>query len=82
MGEFLPILILGAIIGLFSLLFIVAYVLLKRSKPRDFDRHMKDSEIVGRLMVYAKPYWKRFVLVFFIMLCSIAYDLTSPLLVG
>ena len=82
MGEMLPILILGAIIGVFSLLFILAYVLLKRSKPKDFDRHMKDGEIVRRLMVYAKPYWKRFVLVFVVMLFSIVYDLVSPLLVG
>ena len=82
MREFLPILILGAMIGVLSLLFVLAYILLQRSKPRDFDRHMKDSEIVGRLMVYAKPYWKRFILVFFVMLCSIAYDLTAPLLVG
>ena len=69
-------------IGLLSLLFVLAYVLLKRSKPKDYDRHMKDSEIISRLMVYAKPYWKRFILVFFIMLCSIAYDLISPLMVG
>ena len=82
MHEFLPVLILGAIIGVFCALFILAYVLLKRSKPKDFDRHMKDGEIIGRLMVYAKPYWKQFVLVFVVMLFSIVYDLVSPLLVG
>ena len=82
MHEYLPILILGAVIGVFCLLFILAYILLKRSKPKDFDRHMKDSEIVSRLLVYAKPYWKQFVLVFIVMLFSIAYDLVSPLLVG
>ncbi|MBQ3252023.1 MAG: ABC transporter ATP-binding protein [Oscillospiraceae bacterium] len=82
MDEFLPVMIIGAVIGVFSLLFIVAYILLQRSKPTDFDRHMKDGEIIGRLMVYAKPYWKQFVLVFFVMLFSIVYDLVSPLLVG
>ena len=82
MHEYLPILILGAMIGVLSLLFVLAYVLLKRSKPKDYDRHMKDGEIISRLMVYAKPYWKRFILVFFVMLFSIAYDLTAPLLVG
>ena len=82
MHEYLPILILGAMIGVLSLLFVLAYVLLQRSKPKDFDRHMKDGEIISRLMVYAKPYWKRFILVFFVMLFSIAYDLTAPLLVG
>ena len=82
MHEFLPLLILGAIIGVFSLLFIVAYVLLKRSKPKDFERHMEDGEIIRRLMVYAKPYWKQFLLVLIVMLFSIVYDLVSPLLVG
>ena len=82
MGEYLPVLILGAIIGVFSLLFVMAYVLLKRSKPKDFDRHMADGEIISRLLVYAKPYWKQFVAVFVVMLFSITYDLISPLLVG
>ncbi len=82
MAEYLPILILGAIIGVFSILFVCAYVLLRRSKPKDFDRHMKDGEIIRRLLRYAKPYRMRFVLVFFIMLVSIGYDLVSPLLVG
>ena len=82
MREYLPILILGAIIGVFAVLFVVAYLLLKRSKPQDYDRHMKDGEIVKRLLVYAKPYKKQFVAVFLVMLVSIAYDLISPLLVG
>ena len=82
MKEYLPILILGAIIGVFAILFIVAYLLLKRSKPQDYDRHMKDSEIVKRLLVYAKPYKKQFIAVFLVMLVSIVYDLVSPLLVG
>jgi len=82
MAEYLPILILGAIIGVFSVIFVLAYILLKRSKPKDFDRHMKDSEIIGRLLKYAKPYWKQFVLVFVVMVFSIVYDLVSPLLVG
>ena len=70
MAEYLPILIVGAIIGVFSLLFVVAYILLRRSKPRDFERHMKDSELIGRLLRYARPYWKQFVLVFVVMLLS------------
>ena len=43
---------------------------------------MSDREIVARLLHYAKPYWKNFIAVFFIMLFSIGYDLVSPLLVG
>ena len=43
---------------------------------------MSDREIVTRLMRYAKPYWKEFILVFVVMVLSIAYDLVSPLLIG
>ena len=83
MREFLPVLILGAIIGVFTILFLVAYALEKNKKETmGFDRHMKDGEIVKRLMKYAKPYYKQFVLVFVIMLFSIVYDLVSPLIVG
>ena len=83
MTEYLPILIVGAVIGVFSLLFTLAYALEKNKKASmGFDRHMDDREIVKRLMAYAKPYKKEFALVFFVMLLSIGYDLISPLLVG
>ena len=84
MHEYLPILIAGAIIGVFSILFIVAYTILKRHKEdmTDRERNMSDKEIVTRLLRYAKPYWKSFVLVFFVMLFSIVYDLVSPLLLA
>ena len=50
--EYLPILIVGAIIGAFALAFLLAYVALQRSKKEDedTDRHMPDSEIVRRLL--------------------------------
>ncbi len=83
MGEFLPILILGAIIGVFTVIFVVIYALEKNKKETmGFDRNMKDGEIIKRLMGYAKPYIKHFVLIFFIMLFSIVYDLLSPLIIG
>lgn len=47
-----------------------------------FDRNMSDKEIAKRLLVYAKPFSGSFILVCFIMLFSIAYDIISPLLVG
>ncbi len=83
MMQYLPILIVGAIIGAFTVLFLLAYWALK-SKKADivYERHMSDSEIIKRLLRYAKPYWKQFVLVFVIMLFSIVYDLVSPLIVG
>ncbi len=84
MREYLPVLIVGAIIGVFTLLFLVAYALLKKQKEdmTDRERHMSDKEIIVRLLRYAKPYWRRFVIVFFIMLLSIAYELVSPLIMA
>ena len=83
MHEYLPLLIAGAIIGLFTTGFLVAYFMARRRKEIvDDERHMKDSEIIKRLLRYAKPYWKQFVLVLVIMLFSIVYDLLSPLLIG
>jgi len=83
MHEYLPILIVGAIIGVFTCLFLVAYALEKNKKETmGFERHMEDSEIVKRLLVYARPYWKEFALTLFVMLLSIGYDLISPLLIG
>ena len=83
MGEYLPILIVGAIIGVFTVIFLAAYVLEKKRKDNmGAERHMSDGEIVRRLMHYAKPYWKQFALTLVIMLFSIVYDLVSPLLIG
>ena len=78
-----PLLILGAIIGLFSIVFVVAYAMMKNKKEAiGFDRNMKDSEIVRRLLKYARPHTKEFVFVLIIMLLSISYDIISPLIVG
>ena len=83
MYEFYPLLILGAIIGVFAIVFIVAYATMKNKKEAiGFDRNLKDSEIIKRLLVYAKPHIKSFILVGFIMLLSISYEIISPLLVG
>ncbi len=82
MGEYLPILILGGVIGTLCLIFLGAYAVAKRKKLTDYDRQMPDKIIIRRLLHYAKPYWKRFVLALVIMLVSIVYDLVSPLIVG
>ncbi len=83
MAEYAPLLIVGSIIGVFTVLFTLLYVWDSRQKEtRDFERHMSDTEIIRRLMGYAKPYWKEFLLVFVVMLFSIVYDLVSPLLIG
>lgn len=81
--EYYPLLIAGAIIGTFSVIFILAYAFMKNKKEAvGFDRNIPDSEIVKRLLKYAKPYWKNFLLVLAVMLFSISYDIISPILVG
>ena len=84
MREYLPLLIVGAIIGSFTIVFLLAWAALRRHKDasEDNERHMADAEIIRRLLGYAKPYWKSFVAVFFVMVFSIVYDLVSPLIVG
>ena len=83
MREYLPLLIMGGIIGTFTLIFVIAYSLVKNKKEAmGFERNMPDSEIIRRLLAYAKPYWKQFVLTLVVMLISVVYDVLSPLLVG
>ncbi len=83
MREFYPLLIIGAIIGVLSVIFLIAYVTMKDKKEAiGFDRHMKDSEIIRRLLKYAKPQWKSFLLVLLLMVFSIVYDIVSPLVIG
>ena len=83
MDKYLPVLIVGAIIGIFTIAFLIAYAKVKKDKTmKEFERNMPDSVIIKRLLGYAKPYLPQFVLVFVIMLISIAYDLLSPVLIG
>lgn len=83
MREYLPVLIVGAIIGAFTVAFILAYAALRRQKEeKDKERIMSDSELIKRLLAYAKPYWKNFILVLFIMGVSIVYDIVAPLIIG
>ena len=83
MREYLPLFIVCAVIGVFTLIFLCAYLVLKKkTRAETSERHMSDKEIVARLLHYASPYKKEFALVFVIMLVSIAYDVVSPLLVA
>lgn len=83
MPEYFPLLFTGALVGMFSVIFLVAFFSIKdRQKAMGFDRHMKDSEIVRRLLRYARPHTRSFVLVLFIMLFSITYDIVAPLIIG
>lgn len=81
--KYLPLLIVGAILGAISAALIIVFVLIKDKKETmGFDRSIKDSELFKRLLRYAKPYWKNFVLVAFAMIVSISYSIVSPLLVS
>ena len=82
--EYLPVVVVAAIVGSFTVAFVLAYAALRKHKETEppHERHMADGELIRRLLSYAKPYWKSFVAVFFIMLFSIIYDLLSPLIIG
>ena len=83
MYEIYPLLIIGAIIGVISIVFIIAFCLMKDKKTAiGFDRNMKDSEIFKRLLAYAKPHWKSFLIVLLVIVFSIAYDIISPIVIG
>lgn len=83
MREYLPLIVVGAIIGAFTVAFLAAYVTEKKRKRLNAkERQMKDSELMRRLLRYAKPYKGQFALAFLVMLVSIAYDVVSPLMVG
>ncbi len=83
MHEFFPLIAVGAILGVVSMIFIIAYMTIRKQKEAiGFDRSMKDGEITRRLLVYAKPHIGSFALVLFIMLFSIGYDIASPILMG
>ena len=83
MQEYLPIIIIVAIIGTFSLIFIAAYAALKKHNiVRSEERNMADGELIRRLVGYALPFWKDFVLVLVIMIFSVVYDVISPKIIG
>ena len=83
MNEYYPLLFVGGVVGLFSIIFTIAYMTIKNDKEGiGFDRHMKDSEIMKRLLVYGKPHIKSFIIVALLMVFSIAYSVVSPLLMG
>ncbi len=78
-----PLLLVGAVIGVVTALLVFAYASVKDKKgSMGFERNMADGEIVRRLIQYAKPYGGKFIIVGFLVLFSISYDIASPLIVG
>lgn len=83
MREYYPLLAVGGIVGALALCFSVAWLTMKNKKEAlNHDRHRSDREILCRLLTYARPFWKSFLLVAIVMLLSIAYDVVSPLIIG
>ncbi len=83
MHDLLPLYIVGAVIGTIATALIIAYATVKDKKETmGFDRNMKDGEIMKRLLSYAKPYWRSFVIVGMLVLFSIVYDIAAPQIVG
>ena len=83
MYEYFPILVVAGFILLISVLFIIAYAMMKnKNEAIGFDRNMKDGDIVKRLLIYAKPHIGSFIVVLFIMALTIAYDIISPIIIG
>jgi ATP-binding cassette subfamily B protein len=81
--TYYPLIIVGAVLGVFSIIFILAYALVKDKKESmGFDRNISDKEIVRRLLKYAKPYVGQFAFVLALMLFSISYDIIGPYLIG
>ena len=78
-----PLVYVSIILLVITTIFLIAFFSIKDKKEAfGFDRNMKDGDITKRLLKYAKPYWKRFVFVFIIMIFTIAADLVLPLITG
>lgn len=78
-----PLVYVSIILLVVTTIFLIAFFSIKDKKEAfGFDRNMKDSDITKRLLKYAKPYWKRFVFVFIIMIFTITADLVLPLITG
>lgn len=83
MYEYYPLIVVGAIVGLFSLVLLTAYLAAKDKKQTmGFERQIDDREIMRRLLHYARPYLPQFLLVGVVMLFTIAYDVVSPFIIG
>ena len=83
MYEYYPLLVVGAIIGAFAAAFIIAIALIKDKKEAfGFERSLSDKEVFKRLLRYAKPYKKSFVLAVLLMMISIVYQVIGPYIIG
>ena len=83
MYEYFPLLFVGGVIGLITLCFLIAYLVIRKQKEAiGFDRNIKDTEIMRRLAKYVKPYIPHFILALVITMLSITYDVFIPVIIG
>ena len=76
-----PLIYVGIILAVFTIIFLIAFMLIKDKKEAfGFDRNMKDGEITKRLLAYAKDHVGAFIIVFVIMAFTIASDIVLPLI--
>ena len=76
-----PLIYVGIILLVFTTIFVIAFLLIKDKKEAfGFDRNMKDGDITKRLLRYAKDHIGAFVIVFIIMIFTIAGDIILPLI--
>ncbi|MBO4326240.1 MAG: ABC transporter ATP-binding protein [Clostridia bacterium] len=78
-----PVAILLLVSGVIAVVFSLAYLLVKDKKASmGFERNLKDRDIIRRLLRYARPFVKQFILVLILLLLSVAYEIISPLILG
>ena len=83
MYEWYPILIIFAVIAIFTTIFILAYAFMKDKKETiGYDRNMKDSEIIKRLMPYLLRRKKLFIIALVLVLLSTVYSICAPAILG
>ena len=83
MSNYYPILFVGALVGLITVVLSVVYFTVKDKKQDfGFDRNMKDSEILKRLWPYVMRRKKLFILALTLVLLSTVYSIGSPALLG
>ncbi len=81
--RYFPLLAVGGVTGVVTLVFVVAYAMIKDKKQAiGFDRNMRDGEVIKRLMAYARPYVGSFIVVGILMLFSISNSILSPWILG
>lgn len=83
MNKYLPLILVGALVGTIATILIIVFFLIKdKTQENEYDRKIKDGVLIKRLLRYAKPYWKSFALALVSMIISVSYSIASPLIIS